>query len=196
MACTWWCHQMEIFSCYWPFVPEIHRLPVNSPHKGQWRGALMFSLICAGINGRVNNREAGDLRCQHAHYDVTVMSYGHHGHCQVFIEWNCIIILIFFLYNYIHHIDILCRWVQRLIYVLLLSLTKYPICIFLNCIIMKLDWVNGIWKPRVSTQGISNCTWHLISPRCCLIKNAFTILLKTELACITMWIWDSNHSLE
>ena len=33
--------------CYWPFVKEIHRWPVASPHKGQWRGALMFSLICA-----------------------------------------------------------------------------------------------------------------------------------------------------
>ena len=32
---------------YWPFVWEIHRSPVNFPHKGQWRGALMFSLICA-----------------------------------------------------------------------------------------------------------------------------------------------------
>ena len=30
---------------YWPFVRGIHRSPVNSPHKGQWRGALMFSLI-------------------------------------------------------------------------------------------------------------------------------------------------------
>ena len=43
---------------------------------GQWRGALMFSLICAWINGWVNNREAGDLRRHRAHYDVTVM-YGH-----------------------------------------------------------------------------------------------------------------------
>ena len=41
------------FPRYWPFVREIHRSPVNSPHKGQWRGALMFSLICAWINGRV-----------------------------------------------------------------------------------------------------------------------------------------------
>ena len=32
---------------YWPFVWGIHRSPVNSPHKGQYRGALMFSLICA-----------------------------------------------------------------------------------------------------------------------------------------------------
>ena len=49
------------FPRYWP-VRGIHRSPVNSPHKGQWRGALMFSLICAWINGWVNNREAGDLR--------------------------------------------------------------------------------------------------------------------------------------
>ena len=39
------------FPRYWPFVREIHRSPVNFPHKGQWRGALMFSLICARING-------------------------------------------------------------------------------------------------------------------------------------------------
>ena len=44
----------------WPFVQGIHRSPVNSPHKGQWRGALMFSLICVWINGWVNNREAGN----------------------------------------------------------------------------------------------------------------------------------------
>ena len=31
------------FPRYWPFVRGIHRSPVNSPHKGQWRGALMFS---------------------------------------------------------------------------------------------------------------------------------------------------------
>ena len=51
----------------------IHRPPVNSPHKGQWRGALLFSLICARINAWVNNSEAGDLRHNHAHYDVTLM---------------------------------------------------------------------------------------------------------------------------
>ena len=61
------------FPRYSPFVWGIHRSPVNSPHKGQWRGALMFSLICTGINGWVNNGEAGDLRHHHAHYDVTVM---------------------------------------------------------------------------------------------------------------------------
>ena len=59
---------------YWPFVRGIHRSPVNSPHKGQWRGALMFSLTSAWINGWVNNREAGDLRRHHGHYDVTLVN--------------------------------------------------------------------------------------------------------------------------
>ena len=44
------------------------------PHKGQWGGALMFSLIWAWINDWVNNREAGDLRHHRAHYDVIVMN--------------------------------------------------------------------------------------------------------------------------
>ena len=61
------------FPRYWPFVRGIHRSPVNSPHKGQWRGALMFSLICIRINDWVNNGEAGDLRRHLVHYDVTVM---------------------------------------------------------------------------------------------------------------------------
>ena len=60
------------FPCYWPFVQGVHRSPVNSPQKGQWRGALMFSLICAWINGWVNHK-AVDLKCFLAHYDITVM---------------------------------------------------------------------------------------------------------------------------
>ena len=59
----------------WAFVRGIHRSPVNSPHKRQWRGALMFSLICVWINGWVNNREAGDLRPYRAHYDGIVMIF-------------------------------------------------------------------------------------------------------------------------
>ena len=66
------CHDDVIkwkhFPRYRPFVRGIH------PHKGQWRGALMFSFICVWINGWVNNRKAGDLRRYRAHYDVTVMS--------------------------------------------------------------------------------------------------------------------------
>ena len=56
------------FPRYWPFVRVIHRSPVNSPHKGQWRGALMFSLICA-------------------HYDVIVMTF-----CLVIVAVGIVIV--------------------------------------------------------------------------------------------------------
>ena len=61
------------FPRYWPFVRGIHRSPVNSPHKGQWCGAMIFPFICVWIIGWVNNREAGDLRRYRVHYDVIVM---------------------------------------------------------------------------------------------------------------------------
>ena len=61
----------NIFRVTGPFVRGIHRLLVNSPHKGQWRGGLMFSLTW--INGWANNSGAGDLRHHRAHCDVTVM---------------------------------------------------------------------------------------------------------------------------
>ena len=71
------CHddviKWKYFPRYWPFVRGIHRSPVNSPHKVQWRGALMFSMICVWINGGVNNREAGDLRSYRAHYCDVIM---------------------------------------------------------------------------------------------------------------------------
>ena len=37
----------NIFPRNWSFVRGTHRSTVNSPHKGPWRGALKFSLICA-----------------------------------------------------------------------------------------------------------------------------------------------------
>ena len=74
------------FPRYWPFIRGIHWSPVNSPHQGQWLGALMFSLICVWINAWVNNREAGDLRRHRGHYDVNVMICG-------IIAWNFILIL-------------------------------------------------------------------------------------------------------
>ena len=57
----------------WPFVRWIHRSRWIPQHKGQWRGALMFSLICVWINGWINTREAGDLRRYRGHYDVIIM---------------------------------------------------------------------------------------------------------------------------
>ena len=71
----------KYFPHYWPFVRGIHQSPVNSPHKGQWRRVLLFSLIWAWPSGRVNNRDAGDLRRHRPHYDVIAMSMQHFGYC-------------------------------------------------------------------------------------------------------------------
>ena len=46
------------FPRYWPLVWGIHQSPVNSPHKSQWRGALMFSLIC-DLNKRFSKQSWG-----------------------------------------------------------------------------------------------------------------------------------------
>ena len=72
----------NIFRVTGHFMRGIHR----SPHKGQWRGALMFSFVCAW-NDWVNNGGAGDLRRRRARCDVTAMRF------QVVlilaIKWYC-----------------------------------------------------------------------------------------------------------
>ena len=73
----------NIFPCHWPFVMRIRRSPVDSPHKGKWCGALMFSLICAWTNSLANNRYTGDLWRYRAHYDITVMTTGHSWYAQI-----------------------------------------------------------------------------------------------------------------
>ena len=71
----WWRHLMEIFSALLALCAGNSPVTGEFPHKSQWRGALMFSLICAWTNGWVKNRDAGDLRRHRAHYDVTAMIY-------------------------------------------------------------------------------------------------------------------------
>ena len=75
------------FTHYWPFVRGIHRSPVDSPHKGQSRRALMFPLVFTWTNGCANNRDAGDLRRNRIHFDVTVMiRHGFLHHPALVIE--------------------------------------------------------------------------------------------------------------
>ena len=81
----WYCSHIVCLTChddvikwkhfprYWLFVRGIHRSPVDSPRKGQWRGALMFSFIYARTNYWANNGNACDLKRHRAYYDVTVM---------------------------------------------------------------------------------------------------------------------------
>ena len=63
------------FPRYWIFVWRIHRSPVDSPHKGQWCGTVMFSLICTWTNTWANNPDPSDLRRLCTHYDITAMKF-------------------------------------------------------------------------------------------------------------------------
>ena len=75
---------------YWPFVWGIHWSLVNSPHKGQWRGALVFSLICAWLNGWVNNREAGDLIWKIFPFDGVIVSCKDISTGWKWLNWFCV----------------------------------------------------------------------------------------------------------
>ena len=77
---------------YWDFTGH------PPPHKGQWRIALMFSLICAWLNGWLSNRNAGDLRRHRAYYDVTVMSTHEANFITGDIWWNAFFNPVSFLY--------------------------------------------------------------------------------------------------
>ena len=79
-------HQIETFPRCWSFVRGIHRLSVDSPHKGQWRRALLFSFIYAWTNGWANNPDAGDLRRHHAHCDIILMGCKLSGNLQMLIN--------------------------------------------------------------------------------------------------------------
>ena len=73
------------FPRYWHLCGEFtgHRwIP-----RSQWRGALMFSLICVWINGWVNNREAGDLRRHRAHYGVIVIEMERYSRWLICGPW-------------------------------------------------------------------------------------------------------------
>ena len=95
--CDWYTHltnafqyviQWKYFPLYWSFVRGIYWSPMNSPHKGQWCGALMFSLICAWIKGWVNNCKAGDLRRHRADYDVIVKNAFDSN------AWACVLVVV------------------------------------------------------------------------------------------------------
>ena len=81
------CHNDVIkwqhFPRYWPFVLGTHRSPVHSPHKGRWRGALMFSVICQQKdtctilgNFRLGNRTVMDIMCRHMFVFVLTKTQG------------------------------------------------------------------------------------------------------------------------
>ena len=64
---AWW-H----FPRYESFVRGIHRSPVNSLHKGQWRGALMFLFYYLHLNKRLSKQS------RHRWFETLLHSLGHH----------------------------------------------------------------------------------------------------------------------
>ena len=73
----------SIFPRHWPFVREIHRSQMNSPHTSVARSFDVF-LICARTNGWVHNPDADDLRPHRVHYYVILMqiSLSWYRHCE------------------------------------------------------------------------------------------------------------------
>ena len=64
---------------YWPFGRGIHWSPMDSTHKGQWRGALMFLWSAPKGNGWANNRDTDDLDSNRLHYNVNPMMIERHS---------------------------------------------------------------------------------------------------------------------
>ena len=88
---SWWRHQMETFSPLLALCAVNSSVPVNSPHKSQRHGALMFSLICTWTKGWAITRDGGDLRRHRAHYDITVMSSMYCSYPRVWRERDAIL---------------------------------------------------------------------------------------------------------
>ena len=147
---TWWRHQMETFSVLLALCTGNSPVTVSSPQKGQWRRALMFSLICTWINDWVNKGEAGVLRCHRPHYDVTVM-------LNTDICSTSVIPVIYAVFLFCHSIK------MRLYCLLFLWCVQYTV--ILNSVIMRISYTNT-WKkimfPLANSVSYVLITWKFV----------------------------------
>ena len=135
---AWWRQQIFFsthFMHYWPFVRRIHQSTVDSPHKGQCCGALMFSLVCTWTNVWANNWDAGDLRCHCTQYDVTVREHVITG--SQFASW----------YKHIHTI---LYYLYPILSLSIITLVKF----------MHKPHKNNDWPPIVMQLTISMRVKH------------------------------------
>ena len=148
---------------------RIHRSPVDSPTKaGQWRGALMFSLMCAWTNRWAQNRDAGDLRRHGTHCDVIVMIRNVH----MVRPW-CVLS-----WFDTHHV------LYSVIFILSCSLsnhldTQCQCCKHEECMcIGRMDSIRNYWIITIE----QNITWAFEKMECCrFVHNAqkqFIALIK------------------
>ena len=143
------------FPCCWPFVWGIPGWPVNSLHKGQWHAALMFSSICAWINGWVNHHEAGGwwLETPYCslwhHCNANIMDYSDAlwaVHIFKLNKVNCVYVSMGILYMHLHkfimHIIVANCYANNLPKLSLPSVIKNSIMYTLVCY----QWsVHGNW---------------------------------------------------
>ena len=136
----------------------IHGWPVNSPHKGQWRGALVFSLICAWTNGWVNNRQAGDLRRHRAHYDIIVMLYNtlktkKWQICRLWWKLQC------------------CQW-RRSWHQNNCRFSVYKSCVDLNCVLFCCGYIASSLQTSFSNQfSLTKIVVFWYTPKSPIDKN-------------------------
>ena len=121
--------------------------PVNSPHKGQWRGALMFSLICAWTNGWVNNRDVGDLGRYGAHHDVNVMILYHFATLRCWNHSSSVFLNHPFI-TYIQSMSwLLMIWIR---FYQVSKLRKFLLC---HCAIsLQLSWIISSGKRKLVSR--------------------------------------------
>ena len=118
------------FPRYWPFARGIHRSPVNSPHKGQWRGALMFSLICSALNKQLSKQSWG--------WWFEMLSRPLWRHCNGILTRQCSVVCC--LFN---------AWSSFMVPYVSLGINELKWCDELICLIS----VNAVFTPQ---QG--NCS--------------------------------------
>ena len=148
---TWLRHQMETFSALLVICAGNSPVTGEFPHKGQWRGVLMFSLICASANGWINKGEAGDLRRHRAHYDVIVMK-GWWKPVSYFVMWR------FVAQNPTHSFVPVYSYIQICTHQFF-EMFRKVMCSFRNMILCKIN-------PKWFTVYNMNTVFHMIWSVC------------------------------
>ena len=204
---------MEAFSALLALCVGNSPVPVNSPHRGQWRGALMFSLICARIKDWVNNREAGDLRRHHGHYDVNVMNknvlltltsmclyiYMHIDPYVLCVSICICIWVISILFNWFHYLCPRRTWSLALYFgkqycTKMLHCYLFPCTLFWQLSIVKwrLGPISHGFLPSLPWRNVTNfsqngvhCTCFLSMWKCCI--GHMCVVLYTVWNYVTSW---------
>ena len=173
----------------WPFVREVHRSPVNFPHKGQWRGALMFSLIYAWINDWVNNREAGDLRRQNGHYDVIVMIryLAISLFLTLFVPWNhCSAHGLWLFFFYYQSQSLKHTRFNSKCFIVNYKMCKHNLKdlkdMFISSVpLFQMENDTRVYITKHDTRGIINTTVPNLRLKQCVFRNLFSVKISNHI---------------